>query len=693
MQSPQFWPEQPISPVTPFLKPDQFGGSEYLNNVTRFSTVAHLYTQTYAKNNDGKFNGSDVIYSIYLAYEDNTHPPYIIIDRDGLVKRSPRDLALQFIVDGLEFKQATKRIPKKIHGTLKGVLESHGHYIPDDDDEWDLGEELEKARICLIPIQKLKNPKCLRQFDWLGFTQLLARWEFNRDPSVVLAEKAHLLRGVEPRANPHSALITNGGTGKSSFYRVTTGKVFDKVTRNSLLGYARGPDEIHPGTLNGVELPVAIDQVESGEWGILDTVFNLMEFGEASLSSGSVELNISCKAPIALLGNVTDHSSAEKGLESILSHLTANPTIGRRLGVLLYGNNYKTITQRSSQQSWYEWEKNAQFYRAVEEYALPRLETIYHDESVWSWLGTPIEGYGEAVDTICKSMDPGLVKRFCLEHGHSGQSRVRGAALSISIAEHLDLIALGEHTVEEILEHAEDLLHEIAAINLESIRNLVENAVAEIQASAEAYYRGQPEYVQIIIRAVEYARRSGIPSNTFYLSSLRDEFETGSEAYTHLSKCVYKLKQKKRGKARLNKRLREFYGFMFEPRDGDLEIVLDPDFYSELLFLNISPVRGVCETGENSEPVKTVKKQLPKPGISYMEKLEHIMATIQALDPEALYKVEDLAPFIKLEPEEIKDALDRGVRDSFLSQRLDKYGLTQMGKKAARGTWKREALR
>jgi len=164
----------------------------------------------------------------------------------------------------------------------------------------------------------------------------------------VLAQKAHLLRGVEPRANPHMMMITNGGTGKSSFYKTTTGKVFDKVTRNSLLGYARGPDEIHKGTLDGRQLPVGIDQIESGEWGILDTVFNLMEYGEALISSGSVEIGIHCTAPIGLLGNVTNHSNPEKGMESILNHLTANPTIGRRMGILVYGDEYKAIKQRST---------------------------------------------------------------------------------------------------------------------------------------------------------------------------------------------------------------------------------------------------------------------------------------------------------------------------------------------------------
>jgi len=605
MGSPQFWPEQPFSPVTQYLKPDQYGDSKYLNKVTRFSTVAHLYTKTLAKTNSGNFNGSEILYSLYLAYEDNEHPPYIITDKDQMVKASPRDLSLRFIVDGAEFSRITTRIPKNIFKTIQRMLERHGHYIPEDDEEWDLGEELYKARICLKPIPKLKDPQCLKDIDWRDFIQKLAQWEFERDHRVVLAQKAHLLRGIDARATPHCVMITNGGVGKSSFYSVTTGKLYDKVTRNSLLGYARGPDEIHPGTLDGAQLTVAIDQIESGEWGILDTIFNLMEYGEASLSSGSVELNINCIAPIALLGNVTDHSSPEKGMESILAHLTANPTMGRRIGILLYGNNFKTITQRSSPQRWFEWEKNAQFYRAVEEYALPKLRSIYSDERVWNWLSQEILGYSDAVDQITRGMDAGLVKEFCREHGHSGQSRVRAAALTVSITEHLDLIALDEYDLQEVLDDAEDLVQEFSAINLESVRNLVENAGAEMKACAEAYYRAQPEYVQIIIEAVEYARRNGVLGNTFYLSGI--DYKPESEAYPYLSICSQALSRKKRGKSTLNRRLKEFFGFMFEPRDGDLQIITDPTFKARLDFLDKNASSKLSKTSNASKTSKDLE--------------------------------------------------------------------------------------
>ena len=90
----------------------------------------------------------------------------------------------------------------------------------------------------------------------------------------------------------------------------------------------------------------------------------------------------------------------------------------------------------------------------------------------------------------------------------------------IAIIDHLNLIALDEYQLSEILEAAADILPDLVAISLESIGNLVQNVGKDLNIYAEAYYNQLPEYAQVIIQTVEYAKRNGILGNNFYLTSI-----------------------------------------------------------------------------------------------------------------------------------------------------------------------------
>jgi len=137
--TPPLWPENPYSPVTPSLKPNGSGESRYLRQVTRFDTVSHLYTSTSNREHNGFFNGSIENYSLYLAYVKNNHPPYLILDTEGMVETNPKDLALRYLVDAAEFNNQTRgTLPKKTFGAIKGVLERHGNRLPEEDKDLDL---------------------------------------------------------------------------------------------------------------------------------------------------------------------------------------------------------------------------------------------------------------------------------------------------------------------------------------------------------------------------------------------------------------------------------------------------------------------------------------------------------------------------------------------------------------------------
>lgn len=262
---------------------------------------------------------------------------------------------------------------------------------------------------------------------------------------------------------------------------------------------------------------------------MLDALFNIMEDGKATVSSGAVIFNVESIAPITLLANPSDIDNPEKGFGAMLEKLTENPAMGRRIGIMLYGNDYKVIEGRSTPEFFDQWKASTQFYLAVEEHAKPQLKQIYNDPRLWSWLSQPIPKYEETVKKLSTPITKTLVKSFIQEHGKAGQSRVRAWALNIAIIDHLNIIALNEYQLTEILEAADDVLPDLVAINLESIGNLVQNVGKDLGIYAEAYYNQLPEYAQVIVQTVEYARRNGILGNNFYLNSI--EYTPESETY------------------------------------------------------------------------------------------------------------------------------------------------------------------
>jgi hypothetical protein len=129
--------------------------------------------------------------------------------------------------------------------------------------------------------------------------------------------------------------------------------------------------------------------------------------------------------------------------------------------------------------------------------------------------------------------------------------------------------------------------------------------------------------VQIIIDAVEYARMQGILGDTFYLSTL--DYSPGSEAYPWLSTCAQAVMRKKRGKALLNRRLREFFGFTFEPREDGLQIILEDGFHADLGFLDIE--------GLSSKPPRVTRVTRTTSALETLEGLESLETLEETLGP------------------------------------------------------------
>ena len=567
-----------------------------LNPVTRFFSIIHLYTKTSQKPHEGLFQGVDVDHTLYEAKIESEYPGIIIVDTNQSLNPKTLEATLEIIEKNDKAEQYVTALPTKVEAKIIGLLDQNSIFINTKDEEGnkkekiDLATPLVRHNLIMKPKPRLRDLELLRDFDWPSFINKLNYWDApEKDVRLQAAHKAFLLKGVEPRANPHGIICTPGGTGKSIHFLIH-GINYDKVKKNSFLGFAKSPQEIFKGTVDGSDLPTNIDQIEIGEWGIIDYMFNIMEYGEARISSGSVDIPIKSRSPFVFSANpIGDIVNPEQGFGLLLSHLTPNPAIGRRIGVFIYSSSkddYTTLKNKSTEESLRQWKEASRLFRAVEEAAKPELENIYRHTATWTYLNSEINGYSEQVKQLTGNLTDDKVKRFLNEHGGAGQGRIRAAALSATLVDHLKDIALKQYSLEEILQDASELVTEYASINLQSIVNLVKNLDAEMEFLANAWMKQAPEYQKEIVYCVEYQRRCGLIGNTFMLNNI--EYTPTIEGYTHIGQCIGKLLKRKGGLAEFSASCGKFFGFIVKPVGKDLQIILSE--LKPLGFVNVSHI-------------------------------------------------------------------------------------------------------
>jgi Holliday junction resolvasome RuvABC ATP-dependent DNA helicase subunit len=158
---------------------------------------------------------------------------------------------------------------------LKYIVCKHGL------DDKNLSESLSK--ILMTPIPRLRNPKTIANMtkeQWQEFIESIISPGAEKDHRLKLIYKSHLLRGRNQRYNPHTLLITNPGTGKTTFYDVV-GQTIDKTSKSRLIGFSDAQNA-RPGLIDNLNVVLCIEQIESQSAPeILAFLLSFMEKGKA----------------------------------------------------------------------------------------------------------------------------------------------------------------------------------------------------------------------------------------------------------------------------------------------------------------------------------------------------------------------------------------------------------------------------
>ncbi len=534
-----------------------------LRDTWEFTHVTLLWAKSRPVYVGDELVGWDDEYKLWLAHH-SYRPPIIIYDRDGYVNPRRHEYALVRL-DRATLTEVVQQVPRRVLDRLLKLLQEWGFEPPErrrGRDEADYRDEVANALFnagCVMtPVPVLRDVEFLRSMDWRSYVEeQVLSYKADVDPRLKAVRAAHVLRGVEPRYLPHAILVGNSGSGKSQFYKVWgTHRV--KVTANSLIGYARGRDEVYPGLIKDAEEPIAVDQVESQSRAALaQYLYDYMEDGTASFTVGGVDYRQHGRAPLVFIANPLG-MGGEKDFRHILDIISFNPALGGRIALIFYFTDLREIRgtgEDLQERDLEEWLRAKRLVRAVEDYARRELRRIWRHPRVLDWLNTPVPGYRERVSEIVEGLEDEPLREFLMNHGGQAHRKLRGAALQVAILYNLDRITLGEYSIDEILGEAEEWLRRYVELNLASIANIIREYEGKREANVRAFYESLPDYLKAVVAVAEAYRRAileewrgrgQVPDGlrTLVLDELK--LEINVYGYRYLSQALDRVKRRRR---------------------------------------------------------------------------------------------------------------------------------------------------
>jgi len=344
------------------------------------------------------------------------------------------------------------------------------------------------------------------------------------------------------------------------------GQHWDKVTANTLIGYAKGKDEIYPGLIDHAEEVIAVDQIESADRANLTRyLLDYMEDGACSFAAGGISYRQRGLAPLVFIANPLG-SGGEKDFQRTLEVVSYNPALGGRIAIVFYFTDLAVIRGTSyalGHEEEERWRQAKGFVRAVEDYCRRELRRIYRHPKVAEWLKQPIPGYAERVAEIAKmlSLTNPQLHEFFLNHATQAAPKIRAAALQAALLFNLKDIALGTYGIDAILREAEEWLRRIVELNLASIANIVADYEGKRELNAKALFESLPNYAKAVIAVAEayrrlvlkeYRGRGQVPEELrdVVLDNLKVSVE--EYGYEYLSRALDIVKRRKRALEELN---------------------------------------------------------------------------------------------------------------------------------------------
>jgi len=550
-------------------------GLQPLRERVRFSLLQEIYTHTRPLLVGDELVGIEIEFTVWEGRVRRGRPLFIV-DFDGYLNVNRREYSLakaraETVVELVRSAPAEllNRLWKLVGGR-KGGEEGDGLE--------ELVEKLLSANAVYEPVPTLRSAEFLENLDWRGFAEEALSFGAGVDRRLMAVRACHALKGVEGRYLPHAIVVGNSGSGKSQFYKIW-GQHWDKVTANTLIGFAKGRDEVYFGLIHGAEEVIAVDQVESADRGnFVRYLMDYLEDGECSFAAGGVLVHQEGRAPLVFIANPIG-SGGEKDFQRTVETISYNPALGARIGIVFYFTDLAVIRgteEALTPEDEERWRQVKAIVRAVEDYCRRELRRIWKHPKVLDWLRRPIPDYAKRVNEIIGTLESETLREFFQNHASQAAPKIRAAALQAALLYNLKDVALGRCSVEAVLEEAERWLKTYVELNLASIANIVADYIGKRERNAKAFFETLPDYLKAVVATAEAYRRAVLEEwrgrgqvpdelRSLVLDALKVSVQ--EYGYNYLSQALDRIKRWK-GAAKYFHQLQEYFGLKLTLLEG-----------------------------------------------------------------------------------------------------------------------------
>lgn len=300
-----------------------------------------------------------------------------------------------------------------------------------------------------------------------------------KDKTICLTDKAVMPKGEIMKYQPHKIVITEPAVGKSTFAE-KMGPVYDKVTRNTLLGSIFKLNEKSAGLFNDQYYLLTLEQIESQQVeNLAGFLLSFLESGSVRVSGAGAEMTVTGACPLNVTGNPPDLKGNHLAtLRDMITTLCRNSfALGRRFGILAF-NQYAPLIDYG-----YDDVKHTEYveiFRAMEERAKKTLIDIWYHPKIQEYCLRPIyntkDGDRELAEAI-SSVDSIEIRGFLRAHIAHSYPHIRGGSINCAIVDLLPVIALRDifgigdldTIVDRILVLAENYAKKLKQVNVDSI--------------------------------------------------------------------------------------------------------------------------------------------------------------------------------------------------------------------------------
>jgi hypothetical protein len=552
-----------------------------------YKLVSELFTKTIEKRELGAVY-SEPIWRLYIARPEFKAIDDIVFDEQGFVNpKRPGDFSVGDANEE-DINKIVHETPPKYRKELERILFSR----IDKPEGYDgkpqtLEFWLYKSNAVRKAISRIADPHCITRIDWVEFIDSLIAWKCKKDERIKPFLKKDLLRGLEPRLNPVSICGKPPQTGMGEFYMQHCLHLGTKVTKKSFLGFALSPEDVYPGVIDGQDLTVCVEQIESSDYpDIFGHLYAITIQGEDYVSSGAVRFPVKSLSPFTFLFNIQQKQSSEGNEEHIpekdflynINQIASNtPAFLQRVSNILYEPELKKAVPETNDLE--EWVERGRFFRGIEELAMPNLRKWFKDDKIWKWATEPIDKYFSRIKDIATSLENKSLQYALTEHGKPPHPKLKGSALRVVFVEILDEVLLSNtlDIQKDIISPSEEYLAEFVEQNIASLSKIAETWDEQKElGQRNVFDKVFPLYIQLLVGTIimgkkrcKYTPGDIVPIEEF------DEFYPGCKLYPRLSSVTTQFKSGRGKKAleRYNHYFRTYFGFEILKKEGDLLFV------------------------------------------------------------------------------------------------------------------------